>query len=99
MAVALRDGRARRGRGRGSSRSEVSVGRSVRAPATGRGVPVASASTAFSAFLMADGDHFDSVAGTSLPEASVVPSLGRDLAASLPKRELTCEGFFGGAGP
>ena len=75
----------------------VKVGRTWRAMATARGATVLSASTVGSAFLMLDGNEWDSLTGVAAPTEHGVRSLGRGLTGTLPPREVTVAEWLGGA--
>jgi len=74
----------------------LKVGRTWRAMATARGATVLSASTVGSAFLMVDGNEWDSLAGTAAPTEHGVRALGRELIVELPPREVTVAEWLGG---
>ena len=74
----------------------LKVGRTWRAMATARGATVLSASTVGSAFLMVDGNEWDSLSGTSAPTEQDVRTLGRELIVGLPPREVTVTEWLGG---
>jgi predicted Zn-dependent protease len=74
----------------------LKVGRTWRAMATARGATVLSASTVGSAFLMVDGNEWDSLSGTAAPTEQDVRALGRELIVGLPPREVTVAEWLGG---
>lgn len=74
----------------------LKVGRAWRAMATARGATVLSASTVGSAFLMVDGNEWDSLAGTAGPTEHDLRALGRELVGGLPPREVTVSEWLGG---
>jgi len=74
----------------------VKVGRTWRAMATARGATVLSGSTVGSAFLMVDGNEWESLAGTAAPTEQGVRALGRGLVGGLPPREVTVAEWLGG---
>lgn len=74
----------------------LKVGRTWRAMATARGATVLSASTVGSAFLMVDGNEWESLSGTAAPTEHGVRELGRGLINALPPREVTVAEWLGG---
>ena len=64
---------------------------------TGRGGPLLSAESDHGAFVMLDGNDWDT-ASSRAPVSAAVPTLGSDLLRSLPTREVTVAEFLGGPG-
>lgn len=96
MAVAMRDGAWAQRKGV-VVEGEVGASRARRAVVTGQGGPLVSAETSHGAFVMLDGNDWDT-ASSRAPCGAVVPTLGSALAASLPAREVTVAEFFGASG-
>jgi predicted Zn-dependent protease len=76
---------------------EVSASRVRRAVVTGRGGPLLSAESDHGAFVMLDGNDWDT-ASSRAPVSAAVPTLGSELLRSLPTREVTVAEFLGGPG-
>lgn len=75
----------------------LGVSRAWRATVTGRGPAVLSARSAMHAWLSVDGSESDSLAGTTALSRERVTTLGHDLIAKLPPREVTAAEWLGGA--